>query len=244
MELLHGTGYFLNHSTLLCDVRKKSLAPNFFQWAREARRQSDLKISAATFIKSASKRSQWPNENLPQIAFAGRSNVGKSSAINRLLGRKNLVKISKTPGHTRTLNFFKVNEQLFFVDLPGYGYAKVPLSVKEKWGPMIESFLLESDRLVGVIVIIDSRMAPTADDLILLEFLTANDIPTVVIATKSDKLKASRLGFNRKTIEEKIGPDVPLIMFSSTSGKGKNELWKEIKKLIEGSCSLNRAHLE
>ncbi len=194
-----------------------------------------MRVFSAEFVKSASKKSQWPETNLPEVAFAGRSNVGKSSTINCLLGRKKLANISKTPGHTRTLNFFNVNESLLFVDLPGYGYAKVPLSVKEKWGPMIESYLLDRKHLAGVIVIIDSRMAPTDDDMILLDFLSANGIPTVVVATKADKLKASKLSRNTKLIEQELGPEARLVLFSSANGKGKNDLWKEIKSFIENS---------
>jgi GTP-binding protein len=217
--------------------------PGPLGFARGPEEQS-LKVIEARFLKSASSRGHWPKTDFPEIAFAGRSNVGKSSAINQLLGRKNLVKISKTPGHTRTLNFFKVNEQLLFVDLPGYGYAKVPLSVKEKWGPMIESYLLERDQLTGVVLILDSRIGPTDDDMTLADFLSARGLPMVAAATKSDKLKASGLGRNRMMIKEKLGPEIPLIMFSSTHGRGKNELWKEIKNFIHNTRRVKNADPE
>lgn len=192
-----------------------------------------MKIVTADFIGAAEKRQDYPLQGVAEVAFAGRSNVGKSSIINTLLGRRNLVRTSKTPGRTRQLNFFLINGRFVFVDLPGYGFAAVPMEMKRKWGPMVETYLKERAELSGVVVIVDARMPPTESDKSLMEFLIHHRIPLVVAATKSDKLTHSQMLGRRRSITEGIGSDVPVILFSSHSGEGKNELWKEIKKLIE-----------
>ncbi len=193
-----------------------------------------MKISSARFLRAAEGKQDYPPSQLTEIAFAGRSNVGKSSAINTLLGRRNLVKTSKTPGRTRMLNFFSVNDQFIFVDLPGYGFARVPLEVKRKWKPMVETYLKERNQLAGVVLITDARRPPTESDMDLIRFLQSFRIPLVVAATKADKLTRSRLAARKKLIQQEAGPDAKVILFSSVDGRGKNELWKEVKKLIEG----------
>ena len=168
-----------------------------------------------------------------EIAFAGRSNVGKSSAINRLLGRRNLVKTSKTPGHTRNLNFFLINERFIFVDFPGYGFARVPLEVKRQWGPMIETYLKARKELAGVVTIFDARRPPTESDTTLINFLHAHGISSIIVATKADKLTRGQITAMKRNMEAQFGEHTPVVVFSAVSGLGKNQLWKEIKNLIE-----------
>jgi GTP-binding protein len=195
-----------------------------------------VKILSARFLSAAEEKKDYPVSQLTEIAFAGRSNVGKSSVINTLLGRRNLVKTSKTPGHTRKLNFFLINDQFIFVDLPGYGFARVPMEVKKKWKPMVETYLKERRQLAGVVLIIDARRPPTESDMNLIRFLQMFRIPLVVTATKADKLTRNRLAARAKLLRQEAGPEVNVIVFSSFDGRGKNELWKEVKKLIEGKA--------
>lgn len=192
-----------------------------------------MKIVSAKFIRAAESKTDFPKGGLKEVAFAGRSNVGKSSAINTLLGRRNLVRTSKTPGRTRKINYFLVNERFFFVDLPGYGFAAVPLEVRKSWGPMVQTYLMQRKELAGVVVIVDARRRPAASDLSLLEFLTHHGIHFIVTATKADKLSRSKMLFQQRSIRAHVSVEVPVILFSSMNGLGKNELWKEIKKLIE-----------
>ncbi|MEW6347818.1 MAG: ribosome biogenesis GTP-binding protein YihA/YsxC [Thermodesulfobacteriota bacterium] len=191
-----------------------------------------MKIKSAVFLGSAEHRDHYPESGLREVAFAGRSNVGKSSMINTLVGRRGLVRTSKTPGLTRKLNFFEVNKELVFVDLPGYGYAKVPIHVKKQWGPMIRSYIEEREALAGIVVILDCRHPPTDSDIQLVDFLTAHNVPLILAATKADKLSYGRTLNARKSIETKVGANNPVILFSSITGLGKKELWKEIKTLI------------
>ncbi len=145
---------------------------------------TDEKIQTVSFIKSAVKPEQYPSHNLPEIAFIGRSNVGKSSLLNTLVNKKNLARISNTPGRTQLINFFNVDEKLCFVDLPGYGYAKVPESVRKQWKPMIESYLMQSQHLKGVVLIVDARHKPMQHDVLMREWLASYQIPMVIVATK------------------------------------------------------------
>jgi len=192
-----------------------------------------MKITTASFLRAAQEKKDYPQGGLTEIAFAGRSNVGKSSAINALLGRRNLVKTSKTPGHTRKLNFFLVNERFIFVDFPGYGFAAVPLEIKRQWGPMIETYLKVRNELAGVVTIIDARRAPTESDMALIDYLRAHKVPFVVAATKADKLTHSQMNAMRRDLRAHIGEDGAVVLFSAMSGLGKRELWKEIKNLME-----------
>jgi GTP-binding protein len=192
-----------------------------------------MKIKTATFLIAAENSTGYPKTGLTEVAFAGRSNVGKSSMINGLLGRHSLVKTSRTPGHTRKLNFFLINEMLIFVDLPGYGFARVPLAVKNKWGPMIQTYLGERQELRGVVVAIDARLPLQEADARMIDYARSCGRPVIVVATKADKLTQRGRVQQHMSISGKLGEGVPVIIFSSRTGLGKNELWKEIKNLIE-----------
>jgi GTP-binding protein len=196
-------------------------------------RTTRMKIVSANFLQAAEEQKDYPTGGLTEIAFAGRSNVGKSSMINTLLGRRNLVRTSKTPGHTRKLNFYLINERFIFVDLPGYGYAAVPLEIRAKWGPMVETYLNNRTELSGVVLIVDARRPPTEADMLLLDYLRRTEKPLVIVATKGDKIGRSETVSLKKLIPSMAGPEVPVVMFSAHTGMGKNELWKEIKSLIE-----------
>ncbi len=192
-----------------------------------------MKIKSAEFITSAVKPSQYPPTILPEIAFSGRSNVGKSSLINKLLNRKRLVKTSSTPGRTQLINFFSINRVFCFVDLPGYGYAKVPASVKKKWGPMIEKYLLTRETLKGVVLIMDIRRTPGMEELQFIDWLGSFDIPVILILTKVDKLSKTKQIKQKITIAETLNVDKDnLILFSAKTGRGKDDLWDAVKKLI------------
>jgi GTP-binding protein len=191
-------------------------------------------VTSAEFIKSAVKPSQYPPAGLPEIAFAGRSNVGKSSLINALVNRKHLVKTSSTPGRTRHLNFFRINERLSFVDLPGYGYAKVPKSVKKKWGPMIETYLATRNALKGVILIVDIRRIPSMDEAEFIDWLKHHNISSVLVLTKTDKLSNANQTKQRRRIATAMGMNEnDLYLFSAKSKRGKEDVWTAIEKLVD-----------
>jgi len=192
-----------------------------------------LIIKSAEFVTSAVKPSQYPPAVLPEIAFAGRSNVGKSSLINTLVNRKRLVKTSSTPGRTQLINFFNINEKFSFVDIPGYGYAKVPASVKKKWGPMIETYITTRKTLKGVVLIMDLRRTPGPEEMNMLDWLNHYDIPSVPVLTKSDKLSKTRQQKQLKEISNTLSADKDnFILFSAKSRQGKDEVWDAVKKLI------------
>lgn len=190
-----------------------------------------MKITSAEFIKSAFAESDWPRVQLPEVAFLGRSNVGKSSLINSLLGVKGLARTSGTPGRTQALNFFLINRRFHFVDLPGYGFARAPKSVRGTWGEMVTSYLANRASLVLSIQIVDARHDPSKLDLQLDEWLSAHLKPRVVVATKSDKLSQNEL---RKMIErarlalsaEKV------IVYSATTGQGREQVWRTIEEAV------------
>ena len=190
-----------------------------------------MNIKSAEFVASAVKPAQYPGQDLPEIAFAGRSNVGKSSLINSLLGRKNLVKTSSKPGRTQTINFFLINDSFYFVDLPGYGYAKVPRAVQKNWGPMVEKYLRTRQELRAVVVILDIRRLPNQGDHDLIAWLTHYNIGQIVVLTKADKLKKNRQEKQRNAIARELSTDLSsLILFSATSGLGRQQLWKTIEE--------------
>lgn len=190
-------------------------------------------IKSAEFVTSAVKPSQYPPAVLPEIAFAGRSNVGKSSLINTLINRKRLVKTSSTPGRTQLINFFNINEKFSFVDIPGYGYAKVPASVKKKWGPMIETYITTRKTLKGVVLIMDLRRTPGPEEMNMLDWLNHHGIPSVPVLTKSDKLSKTRQQKQLKEISNTLSADKDnFILFSAKSRQGKDEVWDAVKKLI------------
>jgi GTP-binding protein len=191
-----------------------------------------MKITSAEFIKSAVWPPQYPQATLPEIAFVGRSNVGKSSLINTLVGRKNLAKTSNTPGRTQLINFFAINEKVSFVDLPGYGFAKVAQSVKKDWGDMIEAYLRERLNLALVVFILDIRRDPSVDDLALRDWLEHYRIPYVYILTKVDKLSNNQAIAQKRAIEKslRVSAGNKLILFSAITQKGKSDIWQFIEE--------------
>ena len=194
-----------------------------------------MKITSVEFIKSVENFDHIPKDNLKEVAFAGRSNVGKSSLINCLLNRKNIARTSSTPGKTRQLNYFKINQKIYFVDLPGYGFAKAPKTERVQWRRLIENFLTQSPNLEGVVSIIDSRIGPTKLDLQLLEWLKNFNIPIILVGTKSDKLSKSALlnqvrRYSNQLNDFKLKQIIP---FSVINGAGKKEVWREITTLLE-----------
>jgi GTP-binding protein len=184
------------------------------------------------FLKSAFKEADWPRDSKPEIAFLGRSNVGKSSLINSLLSVHGLARTSSTPGRTQSLNFFLVNDQLKFVDFPGFGYARVPKKIKSSWGEMATGYLAKRRQLVLSIHIVDSRHEPTKQDLQLHEWLEESDKPRLVVATKSDKLSNNELRKNLERIARVLNDD-SVMAYSAKSGRGRDELWRAIKSAIE-----------
>jgi len=192
-----------------------------------------MKILSAEFVISATGPKQFPRDRKPQISFAGRSNVGKSSLINALLHRKKLVKTSVTPGKTQLINFFIINENFYFVDLPGYGYARVPRAVTDAWAPMIEGYLKGSPELRAVVVLLDSRREPDERDMRLIEWLDRYEIPSVYVLTKSDKLNRQESDRVLRDIRTQLGISGPLFLTSSKSGQGIKELWGEIVKYLQ-----------
>lgn len=188
------------------------------------------KINKVKMIMSAVRPEQYPKDGFPEFALAGRSNVGKSSFINKMLGRKGIARTSSKPGKTQTLNFYNVEDELFFVDVPGYGYARVSKTEREAWGAMIEEYLTAREPLKAVILITDLRHEPTDDDCMMYDFLVHYDIPAIVIGTKADKLKKGQIAKNRqRTLNVlQMRDDDELIVFSSETGQGVAEAWRAI----------------
>lgn len=190
-------------------------------------------VKSAEFITSAVKPSQYPPPLNPEVAFAGRSNVGKSSLINTLVNRKRLVKTSSTPGRTQLINFFMVNEGLSLVDLPGYGYAKVPVTVKRKWGPMIETYLKARQSLKAVVLILDIRRIPGVEEQNFIDWLALYHRKAILVLTKVDKLSKSVAQKQRRSTAAALGMDAAdLILFSAKTRQGKAELWLAIERGI------------
>lgn len=191
-----------------------------------------MNIHKAEIVTSAVQPSQYPKGHFPEIALAGRSNVGKSSFINRLLNRRNLVRTSSKPGKTRTLNFYNINDSFHFVDVPGYGYAKVSKQERNKWGAMMEAYFETREQLSVVVLIVDSRHRPTNEDIQMYEYITHLGLPLIVVATKYDKLKKSEQDKKIKEVKKtlQVHDNVPVIPFSAVSGFNKDRVWKEIKR--------------
>jgi GTP-binding protein len=190
-------------------------------------------IRSAKFICSAVTPGHYPPDDLPEVAFAGRSNVGKSSLINKILNRKKLVRTSKTPGRTQLLNFFEINELWRFVDLPGYGYAKVPAEVQKRWRPMVESYLTTRVNLRGIVWLLDIRREVSKEDLTLWDWLQAKQVTVIIVITKADKLSKNKRNKQAASIAKSLGRNAQeLIQFSATSGEGKDEIWQALRQLL------------
>lgn len=193
-----------------------------------------MKITQAEIVMSAVKPEQYPKDGFPEFALAGRSNVGKSSFINKMLNRKGLARTSSKPGKTQTLNFYKLNEQLFFVDVPGYGYAKVPKTEREAWGRMIETYITSRETLRAMLLIIDLRHKPSVDDVMMYDFLKHYEIPCIIIATKADKIPKGKWQKHLKVVKETLNmvKEDEVILFSSETGLGKDTAWNAIQARI------------
>jgi GTP-binding protein len=191
-----------------------------------------MKITSTEFVKSAFTQQDWLTDGKPEIAFLGRSNVGKSSFINSLLGVRGLARTSRTPGRTQSLNYFRVNNRFYFVDFPGYGFARVPKSIKATWGEMASSYLANRMGLVLSIQIVDSRHEPTTLDLQLSEWLQHYDRPQLVVATKSDKLSNNELRKNVERIKHAFKAD-RVLAYSAVNGRGREEVWRAIEESIK-----------
>jgi GTP-binding protein len=191
-----------------------------------------MKVNKAVFVKSGTRPSHFPPSDRPEIAFGGRSNVGKSSLINSLLGRTKLVKTSKTPGATQLVNFFNINDSLYLVDLPGYGFAKVPIAVRDAWGPMVEGYLGNRPNLRAMVVLMDIRRGPMPDDIQMLEACPHYGIQPIMVFTKADKFAKNARETRRREIAAELGaPPGELILYSSTKGFGQDELWDRIRQV-------------
>ena len=190
-----------------------------------------MKITSAEFVKSAFNREHWVLDRRPEIAFLGRSNVGKSSLINSLLQRKGLARTSNTPGRTQSINYFLINDDFYFVDLPGYGYAKVSKAMRSDWGKMAEEYLSDREQLALCIQLIDARHEPTRLDLQLNEWLNFHEKPHIVVATKADKLPKTQLAKQIKAIRLAL-TESHVETYSSENGTGKEELWSTIQSSI------------
>ena len=189
----------------------------------------------AEFIRSAAKPADFPRDGLPQVVFAGRSNVGKSSVINRLLNRKNFARVGSAPGKTTHINYFLIEKKLYLVDLPGYGYAKVSKQERDRWGRLIEAWFADRSRMAVGVLIVDARHKPTADDCTMAQVFLSAGKPFIVVANKLDKLKKSEVESNSQLIRHTLTlPDaVPLILFSAEKGDGKAELLGQILNHLE-----------
>lgn len=188
-----------------------------------------MDVKSAAFVTSAVNPDQYPQAIYPEIAFAGRSNVGKSSLINTLINRKRLVKTSSTPGRTQLINFFTVNDNLFLVDLPGYGYAKVPEAVKRRWGPMIETYLKTRPSLRAVVLILDIRRIPGLEEQNFIDWLIHYGRAPILVLTKADKLSKSRQQKHQRSIAAALGVDAAsLILFSAKTRQGQAAVWSAI----------------
>jgi len=193
-----------------------------------------MKVTKTEFLKSAFKEEDWPKDSQPEVAFLGRSNVGKSSLINSLLSVRGLARTSSTPGRTQSLNFFEINDRFKCVDFPGFGYARVPKNIKATWGEMATAYLAKRRQLVLSIHLVDSRHEPTKQDLQLHEWLKEYEKPRLIVATKSDKLSNNELRRNLEHIARVLGDD-SVMAYSAKSGRGRNELWRAIESAIRES---------
>ncbi len=193
-----------------------------------------MKVNNVSLAAVGVKMSQYPDDGKPEIAFAGKSNVGKSTLINAMIGRKALARTSSQPGKTRTINFYNVEDILYFVDLPGYGYAKAPRTEIEKWGKMIEEYLNKREILRGIVMLVDIRHEPGENDRLMYDWLKHYGYDIIIAATKKDKIKRSQIQKQLSLIKNtlKLAPEDRLIAFSGETKDGVEELWEELEKLI------------
>ncbi|AEH53948.1 MAG: ribosome biogenesis GTP-binding protein YihA/YsxC [Weizmannia coagulans] len=194
-----------------------------------------MKVTEAELVISAVRQEQYPEGHLPEIALAGRSNVGKSSFINKMINRKALARTSSKPGKTQTLNFYKIENKMYFVDVPGYGFAKVSKKEREKWGQMIEAYMTSRKQLKTVVLIVDVRHPPTNDDCLMYNFLKYYKIPCIVVATKADKIPKGKWASHLKTAKETLNleKEDEIILFSSETGEGKDKVWASLMERIK-----------
>lgn len=194
-----------------------------------------MKVNSAEIVISAVKPAQYPDVDMPEFALAGRSNVGKSSFINKMLGRKSLARTSSKPGKTQTLNFYLINEAFHFVDVPGYGYAKVSKKEREAWGKMIETYITSREQLKAVVLLVDLRHPPTADDCLMYDFLKHYNITCIIVATKADKIPKSKWQKHVKITKEtlQLHEEDQLVMFSSETGEGKDKAWAILESYMK-----------
>lgn len=190
----------------------------------------EMEIKKAEFKISAVKKAQYPDDGRTEVAFVGRSNVGKSTLINTLTNRRKLVKVSSTPGKTRLINFFLINDNIYFVDLPGYGYAKVSKKEKENWGYVMEQYLTERQQLKKIVLLVDSRHKPTKDDIDMYNWIKYYNYEVLVVGTKLDKLKRNDINKNKKIIKDTLNldKDDKVLLISSLTKEGKEQVLEEI----------------
>lgn len=194
-----------------------------------------MKVTKAEIVISAVKPEQYPKERLPHFVLAGRSNVGKSSFINKMINRKSLARTSSKPGKTQTLNFYLINDGIYFVDVPGYGFAKAPKTEREAWGKMIETYMTTSTNLRAVLLIVDLRHPPSNDDVRMYEFVKHYEKPVIVVATKSDKIPKGKWQKHINIVKKTLNMDETdqLLLFSSETGEGKDKAWGILKQYMK-----------
>jgi GTP-binding protein len=199
-----------------------------------------MRVNAVEFYKSFFKISDLPAPNLPEIAFAGRSNVGKSSLINKLMNRRGIAKTSSTPGRTQSINFILVNKACYLVDLPGYGYAKVPLKIKKSWGQLIQGYLQERASLKLLVLIVDARRNANEEEKLFVQWLNLHNIAWVLVLTKTDKLKNAARARARREWQTFLDAD-SVVEFSAVSGEGRDKLWREIDTALKKPPATDRS---
>jgi GTP-binding protein len=193
-------------------------------------RKIAFKRPEASFVGSFFALGQIPRDRLPQVAVAGRSNVGKSSLLNQIVGQRKLAKVSATPGRTRSLNFFRIDDRFYLVDLPGYGYAKASQTMRDQWSKLIEQYLTSAEDLIGLVLLLDSRREVTEQDEMLMNRLSQRQLPVMVAVTKSDKLSHDKVIRKVREVEQNLG--VGAVAFSTVTGAGRNELLASIRQLV------------
>jgi len=200
-----------------------------------------LKKPEASFVGSFFAMEQLPRDGLPQVAVAGRSNVGKSSLLNQIVGQRKLAKVSSTPGRTRSLNFFRIDDRFYIVDLPGYGYAKASQTLRVQWGKLIEQYLTSAEHLIGLVLLLDSRREPTEQDEQLMNWLSERQLPVMVAVTKADKLSREKVIQKVRSVEQDLG--VGAIAFSTVTGIGRKELLTSIRQLVSEHLNMARTKI-